>query len=123
MKSKSKKLSIPIFNVVVYIVICDNIYKERNKKQWVDMFGNLLYDDIGALCSYNHKGKFGLFFTFDNLFTRVITHEVFHLTHRILEYINSPFCKELHEVGAQLNGYLNTEIQIEINKMYKKGSV
>lgn len=46
-----------------------------------------------------------MFFTHDTV-TNCIFHEVFHLTHRILDWVSANFDENHHEQGALLYAYL-----------------
>jgi hypothetical protein len=39
-----------------------------------------------------------------------LTHEIFHLTHRIIEWANGNFDADHHEHAALLNGYFNDKL-------------
>jgi hypothetical protein len=100
-----KKLAVPIYDAVLWIVVTDNIAKERRK--WEHLFGPAPdghnYD---ALCSYSGGHNFALFFERESLTVKILSHEVFHLTHRIMDWVGANFDANHHEQGALLHGYL-----------------
>jgi hypothetical protein len=110
-----RKFIIPIYDANLVIVVARDIYSERQK--FDEIFGPIGGDDFSALCSYTATGEFGLFFTPKYFDHNRIAHEVFHLTHRILDWANVNFDRNNHEAAALLCGYL-TEL---VYGVYKKG--
>lgn len=101
----NKLFHIPIYDCQVRLVVAKNI--ERERKKYDHLFGESNLTDCDALCSSSGGHNFALFFsTKASRNMEVIAHEVFHLTHRILDWTNSNFDKEHHEQGALLHGYL-----------------
>jgi len=98
-----KMMDVPIYNAILYIVVTSSsdLAKVRNEEYFVNIFGPV-DDDFKGLFSSNKKGTFGVFLS-DDLKMGDIAHEVFHLTHKILEYHNVTF---EHEAAALLHGYL-----------------
>lgn len=108
-----KKLDIPIYNAVVWIIVVDDISKER--KEWEYLFGAApKLEDYDALCSYSGGHCFGLFFERKYITLKTISHEIFHLTHRILDWAGANFDSTHHEQGALLNGYLTEMVYRKI---------
>lgn len=100
-----KKLSVPIYDAVLWVVVTDNISKER--KKWEKLFGPApSAHDYDALCSYYGGHTFALFFARGPLTLKILSHEVFHLTHRIMDWAGANFDADHHEQGALLHGYL-----------------
>lgn len=104
-KSIKRKISVPIYDAVVWIIARDGIAKER--KKWEHLFGpgpdGHEYD---ALCSHSGGHTFGLFFERRCISIKIISHEVFHLTHRMMDWAGANFDSNHHEQGALLHGYL-----------------
>lgn len=99
------KIKVPIYDVILWIIISKDPIVERKKME--DLFGPSTLGDFEGLCSYSSSlPNFALFFRADSLFYDNISHEVFHLTHRILDFIGSKFDVENQECAAYLNGYL-----------------
>jgi hypothetical protein len=109
------KIKIPIYDALLWLIVVDDIYAERKKME--DIFGPTPTSNFGALCSYgDFSSHFGLFFKKDTVDISDISHEVFHLTHRILEWTNCPFDIDHQEQGALLNSYL---MKLVIGKIFK----
>jgi hypothetical protein len=102
-----KKFFVPVYNVDLWIVVTDDVKRERTKMQKIfGSFGDKHEYDGLCSCCYD---KFGVFFEKKKLETRsvnLIAHEVFHLTHFIIEYAGANFDEDNQEHGAILNGYL-----------------
>lgn len=64
------------------------------------------------------QGHFGVFLPGDHD-ANDLAHEVFHATHRILDWANCNFDAEHHEQGAMLCGYL-TELAYYAAEKYKE---
>lgn len=110
------KIHVPIFNAVVWLVVDKDIKSERRKMEhW---FGPVLAGDhYDALCSYGSGHNFALFFEPAALLRRdTLAHEIFHLTHRILDWAGVTFNSCHHEAGALLNGWLHDEITWRLRK-------
>jgi hypothetical protein len=104
-KSVKRRLAVPIYGAVVWLVIDDHIHERRVEMS--DLFGEAPErHDYEALCSYDEAGTFGLFFTHETFTPAHIAHEVFHLTHAILQWQNCAFDKNHDEYGALLCGYI-----------------
>ena len=86
----------------IVIANADDLTKERDKMNKV--FGDSELDDYDGLVSWNEY-TFGIFLTCDATH-RTIAHEVFHLTHRILDYRHADYDVEYDEPAAYLCGYL-----------------
>lgn len=110
-------INVPIYNATVYLIISDDVFKERKKMDKV--FGSAQADDFEALTS-SADGVlvFGLFFR-KNVSMSTVAHEVFHLTHRILEWTNCYFSVDEQEQAALLNGYLMDIVIKKINNAVK----
>jgi hypothetical protein len=106
---------IPIYGATLWIIVTDDIPKEH--KKWEHLFGKGPEDgNYYALASYSGGDTFALFFRRDPITLSIITHEVFHLTHRIMEWASVHFDAEHHEQGALLNAYLMELVCKELAK-------
>lgn len=121
-KAFVRKLHVPIYEVNVFIVVAYDIAKERSRKRWVDLFGAMDDSEYWAMCARGPKG-FGLFFKSDFLISKVVAHEVFHLTHRIMERVGDPFDSTKHEQGAGLYEWLWERINAILNGVVAKTPV
>lgn len=101
MKLKRKKFHIPIHEVTLVVIITNDIPAAYKKE-----FGIEIGDTQMACLGYD-KRKFGLFFE-PRAVKRleIVAHEIFHLTHRILEKNHMNFDESHHEMGAYLCEYL-----------------
>jgi hypothetical protein len=115
MKNIQRKLVVPIYEAAVHLVVADDIKAERAK--FNEQFGEVDGCNWDGLCSWDENGTFGIFLPSTNADNcSVIAHEVFHLTHRILEWTNSNFDAEHHEQGALLHGYLMEWVAKQLRK-------
>jgi hypothetical protein len=111
-----KIINIPIYNAKLTIVVADNI-----KKVNVNLNGTTVglkdYGDFGAVTLSDCGNHFGL--VFKKNYTRIgaISHEIFHLVHRILDYYGANFDAEHHEQGALLTEYLTEIVVNELSKI------
>lgn len=113
-----KELTIPIYDAVLWLVVVDNPVKER--KKWEFMFGPAPAGDYTALCSYSGGHEFGLFFNRERLSLEILSHEVFHLTHRILDWAGANFDATHHEQAALLHGYLMKTVYLALRRNGEK---
>ena len=97
----------------MWLVVSPEIHKARIEMQHI--FGPAPErHDYDALCSYDEKGAFGLFFSPNTLTSRTIAHEIFHLTHAILKWCNCPFDKDHDEYAAMLCEYITDWVMQKI---------
>lgn len=109
----TKKFRVPIYDVDVHLFCSRNTQRDRQSLEFI--FGPAPKGGWGALCSYS-AGEFGLFFDQKSLSVSLIGHEVFHLTHRILEWAGVGFDAQHHEAAAHLHGYLLSEVQRRLKR-------
>lgn len=115
-----KKFLIPIFDADVYLVVADNIAIERAEMDQLFGSSKKFIHDYDALCAYSGRGHFGLFFTPKSFNRGVIAHELFHLTHRIMDWCGCNFDATHHEQGALLHQYLAELVANEFDRMKKR---
>ena len=114
MKTKPKAMKawpeyhfdVPIFEVSVVVVVAQKTEAAIRKH-----FPHIVHaDDHEACCCYQ-RSRFGLFFEPQALKrSDIVAHEIFHLTHRILEFRQANFDEGHHEVAAMLNGWLTSRV-------------
>lgn len=105
MKDKVVWLTVPIYDAEVALVISDSVPKAREKM--TDIFGpGPTEHNYDGLVSHSGGHRFGLFLNRKTMTTKIVAHEVFHITHRILEWVEAHFDDKHHEQGALLHGYL-----------------
>ncbi len=97
---------LPIYGARIQLIITDDIQFERKAQE--HLFGPIEGTCYDALCSRSSGHNFALFFEPGALNHRIIAHEIFHLTHRILEWAGVPFREDNHEAFALVNGELHT---------------
>lgn len=119
MKAKTLRAStsVPIYGVHLRLILTPDICEERLNLS--DLFGPYRFKDeryTDALHSFL-GAEAALFFKPDTVNYAVIAHEIFHLTHAIMDYSNVHFQNENHEAFALLNGYLHTWVHCTLNKL------
>ena len=107
-----RKFNIPIYDFVLWVVISDDIVKEREKMD--EVFGVGDYDEFAAFVSY-YNGYFGIFLTPDAT-RNTIAHEIYHLTRRMCGYHHCDYGAAYHEHEALLCGYLTDLVYGVIDK-------
>ena len=106
---------VPIYSARLMIVVSDNAFASRVKRS--EVFGPLnSAPDFSALCTYE-GANFGLFFNRPELCHEAIAHEVFHVTHRILERNGVEFCEKNHEPFSHLCGWITNLVYCELERM------
>jgi len=108
MKPVRKKFRVPIFCVDVRVVVADNIRSERARLSKI--FGPAPLNTYIGCCAYN-QNHFAIFLEAPAALDRaIVAHEIYHLTHRILEYRNTRLADETCEVCALLHEYLTESV-------------
>jgi hypothetical protein len=112
MQTIRKNVTIPIYNIKVCFVICEDINNERDKNK------DLLDDEPANYCGLvTYEGsKFGLFIEYEYLSHGIIAHEIYHLTRRICSYNNCDYDVNHHEHEALLCEYLTKKFYNIVNK-------
>lgn len=104
MRMIEKEFRIPVYDVALLVCACDDPVKRRIR--YSKTLGEYDGGDFSGLCSWNGKGSFAVFIKSECVDINTISHEVFHLTHRIMEFCSCNFDEDHHEQGAYLMGYL-----------------
>lgn len=105
---------IPIYDLRFWVGVSDDSKALRAKFDWA--FGKR--DDaneFSGTCEY-HRSKFAALFDAYDLSHELIAHEVFHITHRMIEYCGGNFSPNNHEPFAYLNGHLTQLVYGDIAK-------
>lgn len=100
-----RTFQVPIHEVTVVVVVTNDI-PAAYKREF-----SIVIDNTRMACLGYHGRKFGLFL--EPAAARrpeIIAHEIFHLTHRILEKNMMNFDESHHEMGAYLCEYLTKKI-------------
>lgn len=112
-----RHFKVPIFEATVLVVVSDS---HKQVKAAIDNFVGGQYeieasDDCEAFLQHK-RSKFALFFERPTVKKKdVVAHEIFHLTHRILEYREMNFDPDHHELAAMLNGWLTDKVHKILN--------
>jgi hypothetical protein len=104
-----ERFDVPIYGAIVWVCVAETAPAARAMHN--DKFG--AEDEItgyGGMVSTDGNGTFGIFFEPASLNRKIIAHEVFHLTHRIMEWIGDTFSEDHHEPAAYLCGYLTERV-------------
>jgi hypothetical protein len=108
-------MTLPIYGARIQLIVTHDIALERKAQD--HLFGPLCGTDYDALCSRSGGHNFAVFFEPQALTHRTIAHELFHLTHRILEWVGVPFSPDNHEVFACVAGELLTWVCSHVGHM------
>ncbi len=101
---------IPIYDQSLELVVTKKLkWAERNRQK---AFRINPGSGLGAVIY--RKWRFALILEKDKISHELIAHEVFHATHRIMEYLGDKFTRRNHEPYAYLLGYLTREIYIQL---------
>lgn len=100
-----KRYTVPIFDADLWLIVADDIYAEREKM--CHLFGKSPTPTYWGLCSSNGRGDVAVFLKRAESTDKIVAHEVFHATHRILQWAGYKFSPNNHEPAALLNGYLS----------------
>lgn len=100
------EMMLPLYGARVQLIVTEDIAAERKAQQ--DLFGPIDGTCYDALCARSGGHNFALFFEPGALCHRIIAHEVFHLCHRILEWVGVPFGPDNHEAFAAVIGELQS---------------
>lgn len=115
-KESCAQFGIPIYDVAFFLVVTDDLLRSRLRRSgWLGVVSPG-WEAGSGLCSF-HGHRFALFAQRRYLCHDLIAHEVFHLTHRILESSSVPFKEDNHEVFAYLNGWLSEKVYGELRRL------
>lgn len=109
-------IKIALYNTTIKIVCFDTHEKLKKKMQFYIKKFDLLKDDDNqyyegcVIINPLNTGEAFIFFVKECLTINTITHEVYHLTNRILDNHGITVSIDEDENHAILNGYLNEEI-------------
>jgi hypothetical protein len=104
-KLKRTIFQVPIYDVTVVVVLTRDIPDSYKREFGIEI------EDSRMACLGYHGRKFGIFL--EPAAARrleIVAHEIFHLTHRILEKCSMNFDESHHEMGAYLCEYLTKKI-------------
>lgn len=105
---KRHTIHIPIYNGILHVIDSDDIQQAiKDTKSEHDCED---HENVDAFVTSNHNinpGNWYLFIDLNNL--SLLVHELFHVTHRVLEYFGVKFTTKNHEPFAYLIEYLFNE--------------
>lgn len=111
------KIEIPLYGGIFYLIDTEDVTKAM--KATIDEHGIEDYDCLSGIVS-NHSinpGTWILYINLNDCTMGVLAHELFHATHRILEYFGVEFTSTNHEPFAYLIEYLFNECyKLKINE-------
>lgn len=117
-----RTIRVPIYDCTVFLVVARDskgVVVERRRMGRVFGEDPDLGDSYCGLTSRDGNGRYGLFLSRKHLSMELIGHEVWHLTHRILERCSIPVDPDHHEAGAYLHGWLMQRICSSVLKRGK----
>ena len=99
------RIHIPLYNGNLYIIDTDDVVGavENTQEEQYDITSS-----ESCLIS-KRSGDFYLYIDLQDCSTGLLAHELFHATHRILEYFGMQFTRDNHEPFAYLMEYLMNE--------------
>jgi len=95
------------------LIVTDNVARERKAMEGV--LGTSDDCDYHAVCCYNGR-HFAIFLKPEALVHEIIAHEVFHMTHRICDFVGGNFDSSHHEHTALLCGHLSNWVYETLDK-------
>jgi len=116
MKTISAFTRVPIFEVNLYLEVCDSIPKAA--KKFDPVMPPLPEGHDPLACVRFHKSRFAIFFSKESLASHrhgIIAHEVFHATHRIMQYVQQGFDVDNHESFALLNEWITNWVYSKLD--------
>jgi len=114
MSQFKEQVAIPLYGSWLTLDVSNNPIQSRSKYK---QFGPIQKGGyVDGIASYNSNGDFALFFSGKKLRQGVITHEVFHITHRILDFHGVKFSPDNHEAHAYLCGWIAQWVDFQLKK-------
>lgn len=106
-KDRHKRHRIEVYDGWFDVVVCHSIEKARNCPSMVRWLKSRCTNCNGAAgLSDEYRYKIAVFFDRVDLGHDVIAHEIFHATHRLLDYAGVKHDEDHHEAHAHLCGSL-----------------
>ena len=115
-----RKFIAPLYKANIWVTVSNSI--DMTRQDMKHILGEPAETSMcaEALCCYNHdNGSFAVMFDVNWLKKHkmaVLSHEVFHLTHAILEWVSANFDPAHHEQGAYLHAYLMDRVYGMVKK-------
>lgn len=104
MKDRVYTFKVPMYDSTIKLVVCDDI--RAGAKRY---FGHEFSETYEALSVYRGN-EFGLIFGHDRIALDNICHELYHVTCRVMECMNTKAGPENHEPYAYVQGYIGGKV-------------
>lgn len=119
MKTLHRQTDIPLYDVAtLHLIVCGDIVSHMNSRP--DLFGEPDKNEEGTsylgMCAYRGANLYLLFDRRGPITHDTLGHEIFHMTHRILEIVGTNFSTENHEPFAYLAGWMHAWVYRELKK-------
>lgn len=107
MKYRTALLNLPLYSVRIRFAVTDDIQRFRNR--YDRLFGP--YDCGSATGLASNCGRNFMLILHERYVTHGhIAHEIFHVTHRIMEWVDNDITRESHEPHAYLCEHLTNHV-------------
>lgn len=106
-RDRYKIRTIPIYGSYFQTAIVHSMENAWNKRRQRKIPGILPPGEDSAACCSWYRSRIVILFDRSNVTHEIIAHEIFHATHRILDWVGIEVTKKHHESAAHLNGHLN----------------
>lgn len=121
MKTKHWRTTVPIYGGHVLLSVSDDACVDSKNFHKAFPEAAEAKDDFYAACFY-HKSNFAIFLSksvIEQLEYEILTHEIFHLTRRIMDYHGAKFEIESHEPFALLHEWLTKWVFSKMLPLFK----
>lgn len=115
MKERSTLGKVPIYNLSLELVVTDDIKKSQKKEPRFTRLGKQKPLSCAGICVYC-QWNFCIIFDTRYLDHNLIAHEIFHVTHRMLDYCGKDFKVKNHEEFAYLHGFLSNFVYNQLKQ-------
>jgi hypothetical protein len=116
---KTSYTLIPVHSVRFLLVVSNSVVESRASRR--QMYGP--YDTpCCGLCAWEGF-RVGVFLDRSHLCHELIAHEVFHASHRVLQYQGTVFATDNHEPFALLHGWLTGHVYRELSRMDERVAI
>lgn len=107
-KACAHRFTVPIYEADFVLVVCDDLPEARRRYNRLLGEYEVPAGTTGLACWRGHR--FAIFLDRREACLIVVAHEVFHITHRIIDWAGVTFDPESHEAAALLCGWLMREV-------------
>ena len=114
-----KVITVPVYDCTLVISVAKDLALER--KQWEKWFGpGPDSNNYDGLACWSGGHRFAIFLSVEGLTADVIAREVFHVTHRIINWSGAGFDIDHQESAALLCGHLMKTVAKYLNPIIDK---